>query len=92
MATDVMPKRNEHSWKEKTEDGEQRLVRAYRSAGQWRLASRLASEEAWEYQDPIGEADLRQLRDVLWRKYQRRRLPWEHVLEIDKLLGDEGEV
>ncbi len=91
MPTITMPKRNEHTWKERTVDGEERTIRASRVAGRWRLSSKLASDQGWAYHDPIAEGDLRQLRDVLWRKYQRRRLPWEHVNEIDKLLGEDGE-
>jgi hypothetical protein len=30
--------------------------------------------------------DLEYLREVLWNKYQRRRVPYEHVLEIDALI------
>lgn len=84
-----MPKRTEHTWREITGTGEQRTVRASRVAGQWRLSSKLQGEEYWEHQEPIAEDDLRSLRDVLWRKYQRKRLPWEHVLEIDRLLGED---
>lgn len=28
------------------------------------------------------------LRDVLWRKYQRKRCPWRFIEAIDKLLED----
>lgn len=84
-----MPKRNEHRWKETTPEGDHRLYRAHRARGQWQLVSKLEGEEFWEPLDPVGEADWRALRDVLWRKYQRRRLPWEHVAEIDKLLGED---
>ena len=79
-----------HSWREQTDEG----IRFYRSshhASTWTLQSQLKGED-WEDHEPISEAEWRKLRDVLWRKYQRRRLPWEHVLEIDKLLGDDGEV
>lgn len=84
-----MPKRNEHTWRERTLEGQHRYMRARREAGQWRLASKVDDEEFWQSHDPISEEDLRSLRGVLWRKYQRRRLPWEHVEEIDKLLGED---
>ena len=82
-----MPKRTEHNWKESTES-ENRFLRAVRVGGQWKLSARLESEEFWEKLESPSEADLRSFRDVLWRKYQRKRTPWEHVLEIDRVLGD----
>jgi hypothetical protein len=65
--------RNEHTWKETTPDGSKREVRATKFGGKWRLQSRLKGEESWTYHDEPGLDDLRQLRDVLFRKYQRRR-------------------
>ena len=85
----AMPKPTEHTWRERTAEGELRMVRASRHVGRWRLSSKGQDDEGWVEEDPISEEDLRSLRDVLWRKYQRRRLPWEHVREIDKLLGED---
>ena len=31
---------------------------------------------------------LVELRDIIWRKYQRKRLPWDDVAAIDKLIRD----
>ena len=84
-----MPKRTEHNWKESEGEGETRFLRAVRDRGVWRLSARLESEEFWENLEPPSEADLRSFRDVLWRKYQRKRVPWEHVLDVDKALGDD---
>jgi hypothetical protein len=33
-------------------------------------------------------SDLEELRDILWRKYQRRRASHEDVLLADKMLAD----
>ncbi len=84
-----MPKRVEHTWRETNADGETRFLRATRVAKEWRFASKLQDDEQWTHHETLPEAELRDLRDVLWRKYQRRRIPWEHVVEIDKLLGDD---
>ena len=62
-------------------------MRASRVAGLWRISERLEEEEFWENLEPPSEEVLTEFREVLWRKYQRRRVPWEHVREIDKLLG-----
>ena len=83
-----MPKRTEHNWKETVNEGETRYLRAVRSGGLWRLSARMEDEEFWENLEPPDEGDLRSFREVLWRKYQRKRVPWEHVLQVDKLLGD----
>ncbi len=84
-----MPKRTEHEWKEAEEGGGIRRMRASRVAGQWRLSSKGPEDLTWNPHESPSEEDLRGLREVLWRKYQRRRLPWEHVREIDRLLGED---
>ena len=43
----------------------------------------------WTDMVPPSEKALRELRDLVWKKYQRKRLPWERVAELDRLLGDE---
>lgn len=84
-----MPKRVEHTWREKTPEGELRYVKANRLRDGWRISSQLKSEDAWTHHDEASEEDLRSLRDVLFRKYQRKRVAWEHVVEVDVLLGDD---
>jgi hypothetical protein len=37
----------------------------------------------------VTEPIWRELRDVVWKKYQRKRCPWERVADLDKILGDE---
>ncbi|MGY8687156.1 MAG: hypothetical protein ACKVHP_05380, partial [Verrucomicrobiales bacterium] len=69
---------------------QERLLRAIRIGGKWRVSAKLVDEDFWEIQDPVSEADLRGLRDVLWRKYQRKRVPWEYVVQIDAMLGDDS--
>lgn len=77
--------RNEHTWREKTEDGDRRDVRATRFGGRWKLQSKVG-KEPWVYYDVPLLADLHTLRELLWRKYQRRRATYEDVLSIDKLI------
>ena len=36
----------------------------------------------------INAGALVTLRDVLWRKYQRKRCPWRFIETIDKLLEE----
>ena len=68
-----------HEWREKTEEGETRLVTATRHAGKWQLQSRLKSEDEWTKFPEIELDDLEALLDIVERKYQRNRVPHEHV-------------
>lgn len=79
---------NQHGWKETTEDGEKREVRAIKFAGQWRIQARLKGEEQWTYYDPPLLSDLETLHDVLFRKAQRRRATEEDVERLAKLIRD----
>jgi len=80
--------RNVHVWKEKTPEGEKREVRAERFGGVWRLQAKVKGEEQWTYYDSPLLEDLVQLRDIVWRKYQRKRLQWDDVASLDQLIQD----
>jgi len=77
---------SKHEWRENTSEGDIRLVTATRQAGKWKLRARLKSEEDWTLLSVMTLEDLESLREVLWNKYQRRRVPYEHTLEIDALI------
>lgn len=89
-AASIGPMRNEHGWTQRTEDGEKRELRAVKTQGRWRIQSKLRSEERWTYHETPERADLEELRDILWRKYQRRRASHEDVLLADRMLADLG--
>lgn len=76
-----------HEWREKTEEGETRLVTATRHGGKWKLRSRLKSEPEWTEFVKIELDDLETLHEVITNKYQRNRVPHSHVLEIEKLIA-----
>ena len=76
-----------HEWREKTEDGETRLVTATRHAGKWQLRSRLKSEPEWTNFPTIELEDLETLHDIISKKYQRNRVPHAQVLEIEALIS-----
>jgi hypothetical protein len=81
---------NQHVWTERTEEGEKREVRAIKFGGNWRIQSKLASADAWTYHDPALLTDLIELRDLLFRKYQRRRAAYEDVVLIEKMITARG--
>ena len=78
--------RNEHTWKETTDDGDKREVRAVKFGGAWRIQSKLKGDASWTYHDPPRIEDLRELRDVLFRKYQRRRATYEELTDIENII------
>jgi hypothetical protein len=75
-----------HEWRETTEEGQVRLVRATRIGNQWKLQSKLKSADEWTPHPVIPLEDLETLRELLENKQQRRRVPYEHVLELDALI------
>lgn len=82
--------RNVHIWKTKTEEGEKREVRAERFAQRWRVQAKVRGEEDWTYYDTPLLEDLVELRDILWRKYQRKRLPFTDFETIDRMIRERG--
>ncbi len=78
-----------HDWRVRNETGENRLWRATKHGGKWSFMSRLQrSEEEWTAHDTMSLDDLQKVREVLFNKYQRRRLPWEDVVQIDAMIED----
>lgn len=82
--------RSQHIWTEKDNDGRKREVRATKFGGKWKLQSKFADEERWTYHDIPLMSDLVALKDLIWRKYQRRRASAEDVAAIDQLIRDHG--
>lgn len=78
-----------HEWRARTDEG-LRFWRARRHAGRWTFQTTLKSDPDWETLDPVPRELWASLREVLWRKYQRRRVPWTHIEAIDKLLDDDS--
>ena len=56
--------------------------------GCWTLHHRLKHEEEYVELDPIPLADLEELREVLWRKYQRNRVAYKNIEQLDLLLEE----
>ena len=76
-----------HTWRERDEEGGLTFFKATHHGGRWTLASQEKEEDEWTKHDPIPEDLLEKLRDVLFKKYQRGRCAWKLVTGIDKLLG-----
>lgn len=78
--------RSQHIWKEKDADGRKREVRVTKFGGVWRFQAKFTDEPDWTYYERPLLEDLQTLKDVVFRKYQRRRASAEDVESIDLLL------
>jgi len=78
--------RSQHIWKEKDAEGRKREVRVTKFGGQWKFQAKYLDEETWTYYDRPLPEDLQNARDVVFRKYQRRRASAEDVASLDQLL------
>jgi hypothetical protein len=54
----------------------------------WRLQAKSKDDTEWTYYDVPLLEDLLALKDIVFRKYQRRRASAEDVASIDKLLNE----
>ena len=79
---------SQHIWKETNEDGTKREERATKFGGTWRLQAKTADELEWTYYDRPLLEDLLALKEILARKYQRRRASTEDVASVDKLIAE----
>jgi hypothetical protein len=84
--------RSQHIWTERDEHGSKREVRATRFGGIWRLQAKTTGDLDWTYYERPLLADLLALKDILFRKYQRRRASSEDVASVEKLIADQRKV
>jgi len=84
-------RRNTHIWKTRTPEGEPREVRAEKFGKRWRIQAKLRDDERWTYYDVPLLEDLVELREVLWRKYQRKHLSWDDITAVDALIEERRE-
>jgi len=79
-----------HEWKEQTEDG-RRFYRANFRGGRWTLlTTTMKRDPVW---DIVAEPTIdhwRELRQLVWNKYQRKRCPYERVEGIDREIARFG--
>ena len=80
---------SQHIWTEKDAEGRKREVRATKFGGKWRLQSKVSGEEHWTFHEPPLLDDLLNLKDVIARKYRRRRASADDVASVDKLIADQ---
>jgi hypothetical protein len=81
---------SQHIWTEKDRDGKKREVRATKFGGVWRFQAKIAGETEWTYYDFPPLQDLLSLKEIVARKYQRRRASFDDVVSVDKLIKEQG--
>jgi hypothetical protein len=81
---------SQHIWTETDQDGTKHEVRATKFGGKWRLQSKPAGDHDWTYYDLPLLKDLRTLKEILVRKYPRRRASAEDVASIEKLIAEQS--
>jgi hypothetical protein len=80
---------SQHIWTEKDEDGRKREVRATKFGGNWRLQAKAADEPEWTYYEQPVLEDLLKLKEIIARKYRRRRASADDVASVDQLIRDQ---
>ena len=78
--------RSQHIWTDRDQNGSKREVRATKFGGGWRFQAKTSGDLDWTYYEPPLLEDLLTLKEILLRKYQRRRASSEDVASIEKLI------
>ena len=76
----------QHIWTEKDNEGRKREVRATKFGGTWRLQAKSSDEVGWTYYDVPLLKDLLTLKEIIDRKYRRRRASAEDLSAIEELI------
>ena len=85
--------RQSHEWHEKDEaSGEWRYFRARKFGKTWDIKTTLKSDADWQHPDPVPLDILESLRAQLENKYARRRVPYNHLVAVDRLVAAAGGV
>lgn len=83
--------RQSHEWHEQDDEaGERRFYRARKFGKTWEIKTTLKSEEDWHHPNPVPLPMLEMLRAQLENKYSRRRVPYEHLQSVDRLIASAG--
>ncbi len=80
------------SWKDKDADGNKVVYEASHFGGWWQLTctpkvGRAMKDEVIAEPAEFTPELWQTLRDLLWRKYQRRRVSWALIEHIDDILA-----
>ena len=80
---------SQHIWTDRNEDGKKREVRATKFGGAWRFQAKTAGDLDWTYYERPLLEDLLALKEILVRKYQRRRASAEELASIERRIQEQ---
>lgn len=83
-----MTKNQVHEWHENIPEGGKRYFRGYYDGRSWRFANTTPQDEDWPAIENPDLALWEALRDVLFRKYQRKRLNIKLLDSVDKIIAN----
>jgi len=83
---------SQHIWTHKDQHGTKREVRATKFGGAWKFQAKTTGDLEWIYYERPLLEDLLALKEILARKYQRRRASADDVASVEKLIADEMEL
>jgi hypothetical protein len=78
--------RSQHIWSERNQHGYKREVRATKFGGVWRFQAKTTGDSDWTYYEHPLLDDLLTLKEILIRKYHRRRASAEDIASVEKLI------
>jgi len=81
--------RSQHIWTERNEHGSKREVRATKFGGVWRFQAKSSGDLDWTYYERPLLDDLLALKEILTRKYQRRRASSDDLASVEKLIAEQ---
>jgi hypothetical protein len=76
----------QHIWTHKDQHGTKREVRATKFGGAWKFQAKTAGDLEWTYYEGPLMEDLLALKEIIARKYQRRRASADDVASVEKLI------
>ena len=83
--------RQSHEWFDHDDAAnERRYFRARKFGDEWHIQTTLKSEPDWHQPQPVPLYILEGLRKQLENKYTRRRVPWNHLVAVDRLVVAAG--
>jgi hypothetical protein len=90
-AHESMKKNQAHEWHEQIEPRKKRYVRAYWDFRNWVWHYLIEPEmDGWAPLEHPTDDDWLMLRDLMFRKYQRKKYPLKYIEMVDKVLKEKG--
>lgn len=84
-----MTKNQIHEWHERLEDNRKQYIRAHWNSREWLFRLAHPDGEEWMPMQPTSETWLK-LHDLLFRKYQRKKLPLKHIKTVESAMEKLG--